>query len=275
MIIKSPKNPVFKKLVNLTKSRGVDEQSRALVSGGKITKEIAKLSPPDSFWIMTEDMMSFYEGFDKDQAFTEKSRSVTLPSEIRGKTVYLSKELFCRLDVCGTKKPLLCCQYDKPKSFLDLNSNLATLYVAISDPGNLGALVRSLVAFCWPQIVLLSEAAHPFLPKAVRGSSGAVFKASFFSGPSIGDLSAPDIVALDKRGKTFDKKELKKDLKLLVGEEGRGIPESFKGRRLSIPTSSGVESLNTTVAASLIVYEWSQMGFMALHEKETLTGGKK
>ena len=240
MIIKSSKNPIFKKLLSLTKSQGVKDERLALVSGEKITKETAKSSSSDSFWVMTEEMASLF-------------------SETSGKTVCLSKELFSQLDVCGTKKPLLCCPYDKPKSFSGLNSDLATLYVAVSDPGNLGALVRSCVAFCWPRIVLLSESAHPFLPKTIRSSGGTVFKTSFFEGPSIRDLSDSEIVALDKKGKVFNKKDLKKNLKLLVGEEGRGIPENFKGGKLSIPISGEVESLNVTVAASLVIHEWNQV----------------
>ncbi len=243
MIIKSSKNPVFKKLLSLTKSKGLKEEGLALVSGEKITKKITGFSHPNPFWITTEDRVP-----------SPGSQGV------HGQTVRLSKELFDCLDVCGTCKPLLCCQYPRSKVFSDLNSNLAALYVAVSDPGNLGALVRSCVAFHWFQIVLLSESSHPFLPKVIRGSSGAVFKATFFEGPSIRDLSDPEIVALDKNEKAFhfNEKKLKKNLKLLVGEEGQGIPENFSGQRLSIPISREVESLNTTVAASLVLYEWSR-----------------
>ena len=222
MTIKSSKNPIFKKLMSLTKSKGLKEEGQALVSGEKVTEEIAKLCHLKPFWIMTEDMDLPCVGFDETKAVTKKNRSmiplsgVTSLSGIHKPTVSLSKELFHDLDIYGTGKPLLCCQYDKPKSFSDLNSNLATLYVAISDPGNLGALVRSCVAFHWPQIVLLSESAHPFLPKVIRSSSGTVFKMSFFGGPSIQDISdsdsdfGPEIVALDKKWKSSHQKKSEK-----------------------------------------------------------------
>ena len=258
MIIKSSKNPLFKKLVSLTKSKGVKEDGHALVSGEKITREISE-SSPNCFWVMTEGMIPPRENFDRSRTVIRKDKSTFLFSEKQGKAVYLSKELFHELDVCGTGNPLLCCQYEKPKSFSDLDLDMAVLYVAVSDPGNLGALVRSCAAFCWPQIVLLSESTHPFLPKTIRSSGGTVFKTNFFEGPSINNLFDPRIVALDKNGKVFSKEDLKKDIKLLVGEEGQGIPESFKGKKLSIPISDKVESLNVTVATSLIIYEWNKL----------------
>ena len=237
-MIKSVKNPLFKKLLSLTKSKGIKKEAQALVSGEKITREIAESSNADSFWVITDKILP--------------------SSKIPKQKVLLSKELFKKLDVFGTQKPLLCCHYPKPKKFSTLSPDLATLYVAASDPTNLGALVRSSVAFQFPQIVLLKEAAHPFLPRSIRGSSAMVFKTALFWGPSIQDLHDPEILALDKKGENLKDKKLPKKLKLLVGEEGQGVPENFKGKRLWIPISQKVESLNLSVAASLVIYEWKK-----------------
>ena len=244
-IIQSSKNPLFKKLLGLTKSRGIDDQGLALVSGNKLTREISKLNHLNPFWIMTEKM-SLPPGAWKPGGHNDK------------KTVYLSKELFIHLDICGTHSPLICCEYEKPKPLSSLDSKLATIYVGTGEPGNLGALVRSCTAFCWPQIVLLSESAHPFLPRVIRASSGAVFKTSFFVGPSISNLTDPQVVALDPKGTPFQKKDMVRNLKFLVGQEGEGIPDNFRGSRWSIPISKKVDSLNVAVSASLLMYEWNQ-----------------
>jgi TrmH family RNA methyltransferase len=132
------------------------------------------------------------------------------------------------------------------------------LFVALSDPTNLGALIRTCAAFDWQQIVLLKEAAHPFLPKAIRAASGTCFASRFFEGPSIKDLSDPEILALDMEGRNLKKSDIPKNLKLLVGEEGQGVPSTFPGRKVQIPISNRVESLNATIAASFLVYEWSK-----------------
>ncbi|MEM7646121.1 MAG: RNA methyltransferase, partial [Pseudomonadota bacterium] len=125
-------------------------------------------------------------------------------------------------------------------------------------PTNLGALVRTCAAFDWPQVVLLKEAAHPYLPKAIRAASGTCLATSFFKGPSILDLTDPEILALDMNGTPLTSQHVKKDLKLLVGEEGLGIPQNFPGQKVQIPISNKVESLNATIATSLLIYEWGK-----------------
>ena len=239
MKIESSKNSIYKDLLALTKSKGIKEQKKCLVSGEKITLEIAKLAKIKSFWITTEKM--------------------SLPEGQWQKTITLSSELFKTLDVCGTKKPLLCTEYSEPQDISTLSDNESTLFVALSDPTNLGALIRTCAAFDWQQIVLLKEAANPFLPKAIRAASGTCFASRFFQGPSIQDLSDPEVVALDMGGKILSDQDIKKNLKILVGEEGQGVPATFPGKRLQIPISNKVESLNATIATSLLVYEWSKL----------------
>lgn len=235
-LISSAQNSIYKSLVELTKSKGIREQGRALVSGDKITHEIARLGSKN-FWIYNEDHT---------------------PHSQNPQTIFLTNTLFTKLDVCGTQKPILCVEYPPLKPISQLQTNEATLYVGLSDPNNLGALLRTCAAFDWPQVVLLKESAHPFLPKAIRASSGTCFATTLFSGPSIHDLNDPEIVALDRGGIPVESSLFKKNLKLLVGEEGQGIPTNFKGTKWAIPISNKVESLNATIATSLIVYQWSQ-----------------
>jgi RNA methyltransferase, TrmH family len=238
-VISSQQNPIYKKVLSLTKSKGVKEHGLALVCGPKITHEISSLAQWPQFWIYSEEM------------------SPPHPSSFH-KDVCLSRELFSKLDVCGTHSPILCVEPPPISTMDQLDSSKATLYLGLSDPNNLGALVRTCAAFEWPQIVLLKEAAHPFLPKTIRASSGTSLAARFFNGPSIHDLRDEQIMALDGHGTIFSHKDLKTNMKLLIGEEGLGVPPHFAGKRLKIPISNKVESLNATIAASLIVYEWSQ-----------------
>ena len=201
--------------------------------------EIAQLAKISSFWVTTEKF--------------------NLPPGPWQRTITLSSELFNQLDVCGTNKPLLCAETPQIKNMNDLDEKEATLFVALSDPTNLGALVRTCAAFDWKQIVLLKESANPFLPKAIRAASGTCFANSFFKGPSIQELNDPQIIALDMHGEALQPQHIKSDLKLLVGEEGKGVPINFSGQKLQIPISNKVESLNATIATSLLIYEWSKI----------------
>ena len=239
MTISSRQNDLFKKLLSLTKSKGLKDNQQCLVSGEKITQEISQLTKIPFFWIHSE--------------------SQTLPPGSWNKTVSLSQELFNELDVCGTHKPILCVDFKKIKERDQLDNNKAAVFCALSDPTNLGALIRTCAAFGIEQIVLLKESGHPFLPKAIRAASGSSLSMEMFKGPSIQDIVTPDIVALDMNGSMLSSNHLKKNMKILVGEEGQGVPLSFPGERIHLPISNKVESLNATIAASLLVYEWSKV----------------
>ena len=239
MKIESAQNSTFKMLVSLTRSKGIKEEQKALVCGEKISLEIAILARVPSFWVTTEKM--------------------DLPQGDWQRTITLSPDLFKQIDVCGTNKPILCADIPKFKKTTELSQKDSTLYAALSDPTNLGALIRTCAAFDWKQIVLLKESAHPFLPKAIRAASGTCFASNFFTGPSIQDLTDPEIIALDMNGKALSDSDIKPDLKILVGEEGLGVPNTFPGKRLKIPISNKVESLNATIATSLLIYEWSKI----------------
>ncbi|MCJ8275907.1 MAG: RNA methyltransferase [Bdellovibrionales bacterium] len=238
-MISSKQNDIFKKLLSLTKSKGIKEHGQCLVSGEKITAEVSRLTRLPFFWVHSEDQ--------------------SLPDGDWKKSVQLSKDLFKELDVCGTHKPLLCVDYHPIKTHADLDNSQAAVYCALSDPTNLGALVRTCAAFGLEQMVLLDESGHPYLPKSIRAASGSSLSMKFFKGPSIKDLKSPDLLALDMKGQSLDKVVLKKDMKFLVGEEGQGVPSSFPGQRVHLPITNKVESLNATIAASLLVYEWSKV----------------
>ena len=127
-----------------------------------------------------------------------------------------------------------------------------TLAVAAQDPSNLGAILRSALAFEVDQVVLLAECAYPFLPRVTRASAGANFRVALSKGPSINALDT-NWIALDIKGDSLDQARLPPDCAFLMGEEGLGIPDDFRGRRLKIPISPRAESLNVAVAAGIVL----------------------
>ncbi len=238
--IESSSNPLFKKLLSLTKSKGVKEEQLCLVSGEKIIAEQIALSvDPKSFWIFTSEEHSMFG----------------LQPEMQ--LVVVSKEMFRELDVVGSGKPLVCMPIPEMQTWN--SAELPTqheLLCALGDPNNLGALLRSAKAFGIQDVVLLEECCHPFHPKAIKASSGACFGLNIFKGPSIKHLDdVRGIVALDMAGQSVREKSFKTPCRILLGEEGQGVPQSIRSEKVSIPYSGDVESLNATVAASILLYE--------------------
>jgi TrmH family RNA methyltransferase len=159
--------------------------------------------------------------------------------------------LFDILDEFGTHAPLLVLPTPELPAFDSAVAPAGVeVLVASQDPSNLGAILRSALAFGARQVVLLQECAHPFLPKVMRASAGANFKLPLARGPSIRDVEGAAI-ALDMSGAPIDAFAFPRDCRLLLGEEGAGIPATFKGLRVAIPISGEADSLNVAVAAGI------------------------
>lgn len=237
--ISSPSNALFKKLLSLTESKGLKKENLFLLSGKQLVSEF--LQNP-GLNVISE---IYCEGM-----------TPTLPLKSQLK---FSKELFNELDVLGTHSPILAIEQPKLKIWDPLvQQEGLTLLTPLGDPSNLGALLRSAEAFQVKKVVLLSEAAHPFLPKAVKASAGSVTRIQMEKGPSVRDLSSipGKWVGLDMNGKKLPDFQWPQGCFLLVGEEGAGLPQLPQIEKISIPTFQ-VESLNATVAASIALYDYS------------------
>ena len=175
----------------------------------------------------------------------------------------LPKNLFNELDIFGTKEPLLVCS-NPSIPLIDLTHPPMGLEILcpIGDPGNMGALLRSCRAFGVRTVILLREAVYPFHPKVIRASSGAVFPQLLNQGCSITELHRPEILkwihALDMDGDDVSTVSWPQHVRLLLGEEGIGIPSFQFQQRLSIPQFHMSIPLNATVASSIALYSYRQ-----------------
>lgn len=133
----------------------------------------------------------------------------------------------------------------------------------IRDPGNIGTLIRSAAGFRFDSVVL-SDAADPYEPKAVRSSMGGIFKVNIVrvkdAEEAVKVLSGVPIIALDMGGEDIARVEVPERFALVVGSESHGVSEIF--RRLAAKTAAiradGIESLNAGVAGSVAMYAFSK-----------------
>jgi TrmH family RNA methyltransferase len=173
----------------------------------------------------------------------------------------LSSALFKELDQYGTHHPLLW-GVVPTLPVVDLNAppNGLELVLALANPLNLGAALRSAEAFAVERVILLSECAQPFLGKVLRSSSGSALRLPLARGPSVNSVPTfikPNFWALDMHGHDIGDYEFARDFRLLIGEEGLGVPSDFPGdQRLAIPIKSGMDSLNAVAAASIALYAY-------------------
>ena len=174
----------------------------------------------------------------------------------------LDKQLFKVLDLFGTQTPILVCKTPTIDTWNPEESPQGMeLVCPLGDPSNVGALLRTAQAFGIKKVILLQEAATPFHPKSTRSASGAVLNVELVHGPSIYELNesrtVESMVALDTSGADLSTFNWPKNVRLLIGEEGQGLPRNqFFPRTVSIPMVTGMHSLNAMVAASIGLYAY-------------------
>jgi TrmH family RNA methyltransferase len=127
----------------------------------------------------------------------------------------------------------------------------------LSDPGNVGTLIRTADAF--GAAVALSEGcADPLGPRALRASAGAIFRVPVVEW----DDSDGRHVALAAHGGTpIFEADLAPPLTFLLGSERDGLPESLVRQchsAVTIPFPGQAESLNVAAAGAIALYELSR-----------------
>jgi TrmH family RNA methyltransferase len=128
----------------------------------------------------------------------------------------------------------------------------------VGDPGNVGTIIRSALAFGAATVVLGPDCADPFGPKAVRASMGALFALPVARVARVEDLPGERIALVAHTGEVL-RASATADVTLLVGAERAGLPADVVAacdRVAHIPIAG--ESLNAAMAATIALYELSR-----------------
>lgn len=209
---------------------------------------------------MVQELLSRHPGSCLEFIYPEGFQSrVPIPGHVT--TFVLSRQLFQRLDLFGTRFPLLVCKAPSlPRFNPSKGPQGIELFCPLGDPANVGALLRSCGAFDVSRVIILKEAAYPLHPKSIRAMSGSVFDQSLCLGPSLEALgdktTGQNMVVLDTAGESLSTFQWPRNVRLLVGEEGQGIPRLLVKHQVAIPMMESMNSLNATVAASIALYAY-------------------
>ena len=125
----------------------------------------------------------------------------------------------------------------------------------VSDPGNVGTLLRTADAF-GAGISLSAECADPLGPRALRASAGAIFRVPLIPWDEVPALK---VALVAHGGEPLAGLALDPPLTFLLGSEREGLPEELAARceSASIPTPGDAESLNVAAAGAIALYELS------------------
>ena len=172
----------------------------------------------------------------------------------------------------GVAALVSCRQFTVADVLANTSTGPLVAVVGLQDPGNLGTILRSAVAFGASGILLGEGTVSAFNPKVVRASAGSVFRLALAKAkllPLLPTLHASGVrlVATSSHGGTpLHEAKLSGPLAIFIGSEGAGLPKELLAKMdatLIIPHSAQVESLNAGVAASIVLYEAArQRGLM-------------
>lgn len=167
------------------------------------------------------------------------------------------------LALLAIPKPSLAELTEKPDCFL-------TILDGVSDPGNVGTIVRTMDAAGGDGVILLPGCADPFGPKAVRATMGSILRIPVIVHEDAGAL----LCALAKTGFHIAASHLagedlyawpggRRKTALIVGSESHGVRAEVSAAAhslIQIPMAGGTESLNAAVAAGIMIYEIFRKG---------------
>jgi TrmH family RNA methyltransferase len=154
---------------------------------------------------------------------------------------------------------------------VNLGDGLLFFLDSVGDPGNVGTLVRTAVAFGLGGVICSPGTADPYGPKALRGGMGAQFSLPVVTEVEAGDLQAriaglagrgevtPRLLVADPRG-GVDVREVPATggLVLVLGSERSGpVAEWEEAERVTIPQRR-FDSLNVAMAGTILAYELSR-----------------
>ncbi|KNA13356.1 hypothetical protein SOVF_117710 [Spinacia oleracea] len=210
-------------------------------------------------------------------------------SDIPGDRVYVSSLVMKKLSgVQSTESIEVIALMKMPNCFMTLNDNHLEMdcirwfrcsgthrilvLEGIQDPGNLGTLLRSALAFKWNGVFLLPGCCDPFNEKALRASRGAPFQLPLVSGnwahveafcnevkvkilaghPDSSNGLKPVHKLSPKLAQSLDDTPLC----LVLGSEGSGLTEKARQfcELVSIPMANNSESLNVAVAGGIFMF---------------------
>ena len=150
-----------------------------------------------------------------------------------------------------------------------LNNGVKIVFENISDPGNLGTIIRTAVAVGLDRIYISTNSVDIYSHKVIRASAGMIFKIEIIEN-KIEDILESLVsqgfnpIKTTMKGKnlyTFTEEKVEKHkekIAVFFGNEANGISEYLENNiteSLSIPMENNTESLNLGISFSVIIYE--------------------
>ncbi len=263
--ITSTQNPRVKRVIKLNDRRARDEARQTVVEGTReIRAALGRGVTPVEIYICPE----LIEGAEAETAAAHlRAVAATGMSEM----FLVSPEVFARMAYRGESGGLLLVIAYRPVTLADLQFAGAPFLVVVEEaekPGNLGAVLRTADAAGVDAVIVPGppdgRGTDLHNPNVIRASLGAYFTVPTIAASNDEAIAwlrdrGIDIVAATPAAETnYTDIDLTGPVALAVGSEAWGLSEAWLAaaeRRVRIPMSGAVDSLNLSASAALLMYE--------------------
>lgn len=276
-VISSKDNELIKNIRKLKEKKYRDLENSYIIEGIKLVKEAINEGVNIKQIIMCEDFTD--NEIDKD----------TLYEIAKHNLVYVTKNLFDTITDVKTPQGIIAIiekrigirsvtnkengsMIDLSNSMnveklnkIDYSQDIIIALDGVQDPGNLGTIIRTADSANLNQIVISKDSADPYNPKVVRSTMGAIFRVNVIEAEDLKEelKKAQEnkfkimITALDAK-KSIYKADFNKKV-IVIGNEANGVSKEVQAmadEKVIIPMLGKTESLNASVAASIMIYEY-------------------
>ena len=253
-IITSKDNENIKSIKKLKERKYRDLNNEYIIEGIKILKEAIQEKAVIKKIVICEECLA-------NNIIDEK----LLYEIAKYDCLYVSKKIFEGLTDVSKPQGILAVVEKNNKKDINYNEDIIVALDGLQDPGNLGTILRTLDSANLSQVVVSKDTVDAYNPKVVRSTMGAIFRVNIVETENLKEtlkemkrhkykVMCTDLTA----SKNIYEVDYTKKI-LVIGNESNGISKELldmADEKIIIPMLGKTESLNASVATSIIVYEY-------------------
>ena len=253
--ITSKDNELIKHIRKLKDKKYRDESNEYVVEGVKLVEEAVKENAKIKQIIVCEDTTRTYE----------------IPTHImleiaKYECIYVSDKIFNIItQVTNPQGIMAIIEKNAQDTQIDYTQDIIVALDDVQDPGNLGTILRTVDSIGLNQIIVSKGTADAFNSKVVRSTMGAIFRIKIIE---VEDLAQAIkemrkhhfklmVTSLQTKNSIYDIDFNKKII--VIGNEANGVSKEIQDmadEKAKIPMLGRTESLNASVAAGVVMYEY-------------------
>ncbi len=247
--ITSLQNPLVKSLKKLHTAAGRREQGMFLLEGIKLCREALANHITVRYCLVGEDDQALALAAECGEA-----ECFSVPSAIIEK-----------LSTAKTPQKIIMAADIPETSVTDVSGNMVLALDGISDPANLGSMLRTAEAFGVTDIFCSDQTVDLYSTKALRGAMGSSFRVRVHRGDLAGRLLqlkkqgyAVYATALSENTVLLQELDFSQKCVIVIGNEGNGVSEkilSLADQSVLIPMVGKNESLNAAAATAVVLWQ--------------------